>query len=295
MTITVPLTLAREQIPTILTSFGVGLRSISPLIRPKRVPNPTPVLTQTLAAPSARLVEQYAAWCGAPPERYRDILPPHFCSHWAFAMLARLGGQAPYNVASILNQGLRLQIKSPLPRGVPLVLRGQLLSVTDDGKRILIHSQVIAGTAAQPEAMIVDSYSAVPKRDRSGKTTVEARKEPAYKTVGQWSVDADDGLNFALLTGDFNPIHTLWPVARRSRFRGCILHGFGSVARTYEVLRNAGRDIADIDLRWIKPLTLPNQGLEVQVSSRADAEGSRAFRLQGGDGSTYLAGRFTTV
>jgi len=291
MTITVPLALAREQLPTAVTALGVALRSISPLTRPRRVPDsPTPLALRR-SAPSSRLVDHYAAWSGAPPERYRDTLPPHFCSHWAFALLARLAGQAPCNLAAVLNQGLRMQFRSALPRGTALSLRGQLQGVVDDGRRVRIHTQVVAGWAEQPEAVIIDNYTVVPLRSGSGKAATTPRAEPDWETIGQWSATADDGLNFALLTGDFNPIHTLWPLARRTKFRGCILHGFGSVARTMETLRNAGHDIADIDLRFIKPLALPSDGLEVQVAA-PDADGRRAFRLCNRDGAVHLAGRF---
>jgi acyl dehydratase len=292
MSITVPIALAREQIPTIVTSFGVALKSISSLTRSRGVPDPAPVLAQTLRAPSARLVDHYAEWSGAPRARYRDTLPPHFCSHWAFAMLARLGGQVPYNLASILNQGLHLQVKAPLPRDVSLQLRGQLKSVTKDERRVRIHTQVITGTDTQPEALILDSYSAVPQRGAKGKDPGSAKPQPElqYETVGFWSVSAEDGINFALLTGDFNPLHTVPQFGRRTRFRGCILHGFGSIARTYEAILNGGFEIADLDARWIKPLPLPSDGLEVQVAA-SDA-GRRAFRLRGRDGSVHLAGTF---
>jgi acyl dehydratase len=292
MTITVPLTLAREQIPTIVTSFGVALRSMSPLTRPRRVPESPQAIEVGFSAPSRRLVDNYIAWSGAPEARYHDTLPPHFCSHWAFGLLARLGGQAPYNLASILNQGLRLQINAPIPRDTDLKLRGQLKSVNDDGQRIRIHSQVIAGWNEQPEAIIIDNYSAVPKRSANKKTPMP-RVEPLYTTVGEWSVEADDGINFALLTGDFNPIHTVWPLARRTRYRGCILHGFGTTARTWETLRNAGYEFTDIDLRFIKPLPLPSSGLEVQVAPAA--EGRQAFRLRSRDGSVHLAGSFAVT
>lgn len=287
----VPLSLAREQIPTLVTSFGVALRSMSPLTRPSRLPENPRVLTARFAAPSQRLVDHYAAWSGAPPARYRDSLPPHFCSHWAFSMLARVGGQAPYNVTEILNQGLRLQLKAPLPRGEDLLLRGHLEDISEDAQRVRIHTRIVAGWAQQPEAVIVDSYATIPKRG-TAKAKPAARVEPEYETIGEWSVGADDGLKFGLLTGDFNPIHTFWPLARRSKFRGCILHGFGMVARTWEKLADAGQEIADIDLRFIRPLPLPREGLQVQLAA-PDADGRRTFRLQGRDGSTHLAGSFT--
>lgn len=291
MSIDVPLSLAREQIPTLVTSFGVALRSMSPLTRPGRLPESPRTLRADFGAPSQRLVDEYAAWSGAPPERYREQLPPHFCSHWAFAMLARVGGQAPYDVTSVLNQGLRLQLNGPLPRGQDLLLQGRLEEVSEDEQRVRIHSRVIAGWVQQPEAVILDSYAAIPKRG-AAKTKSAPRVEPDFETIGEWSVSADDGLNFALLTGDFNPIHTFWPLARRSKFRGCILHGFGMVARSWEILADAGQQIRDVDLRFVRPLPLPNEGLQVQLAA-ADAQGRRAFRMRGRDGTVHLAGSFT--
>lgn len=291
MSTDVPLSLAREQIPTLVTSFGVALRSMSPLTRPKQLPQTPRTLTERVRAPSQRLVDHYAAWSGAPPARYRDHLPPHFCSHWAFGMLARVGGQAPYNVTEILNQGLRLQLKAPLPRGEDLLLRGHLEDVSEDEQRVRIHTRIVAGWSQQPDAVTVDSYATIPKRG-AAKAKPAARVEPDYDTIGEWSVGADDGLKFGLLTGDFNPIHTFWPLARRSKFRGCILHGFGMVARTWEKLADTGQPIADIDLRFIRPLPLPREGLQVQLAA-PDADGRRVFRLQGPDGSTHLAGSFT--
>ncbi|PPE74229.1 hypothetical protein C3942_09375 [Solimonas fluminis] len=291
MSIDLPLSLVREQIPTLVTSFGVALRSMSPLTRPRRLPETPRTLTERVAAPSQRLVDHYAAWSGAPPARYRDTLPPHFCSHWAFGMLARVGGQAPYNVTEILNQGLRLQLRAPLPRGEDLLLRGHLEEVSEDEQRVRIHTRIVAGWSQQHDAVIVDSYASIPKRG-AAKAKPAARVEPEYRTVGEWSVDADDGLRFGLLTGDFNPIHTFWPLARRSKFRGCILHGFGMVARSWEVLADAEQEISDIDLRFIRPLPLPSAGLQVQLAA-PDAQGRRAFRLRNRDGGLHLAGSFT--
>lgn len=289
----VPPVLLREQWETALVSFGVAARSMNPVTRPRRLPETPRVLHETRKPPSDLLVDHYARWAGAPPARYRDSLPPHFCSHWAFAMLARVGGQAPYDVTSILNQGLRLQCRAQLPRGTALQLRGHLEDVSEDAHRVRIHTRIVAGTAQLSEALILDSYAAIPKRGAARKRASGPRDEPVFTTVGTWSAGADEGLDFGLLTGDFNPIHTCWPLARRTRFRGCILHGFGSVARTWEKLVDAGCNIRDIDLRFIKPLPLPAQDLEVQLAE-ADVEGRRAFRLRGRDGAIHLAGSFTS-
>ncbi|QHS09322.1 MaoC/PaaZ C-terminal domain-containing protein [Sinimarinibacterium sp. NLF-5-8] len=286
----VSLKFARTQLPAVITSFGTALRSMTPLTRARALAPSTPAIDCRFAAPAADLVDAYARWSGAPPERYSQHLPAHFCSHWAFALLARLAAQAPYNLSRVLNQGLQLEIHTTIPRQVDLQLRGQLINVSEDAQRVRLHMHVTAGFDAIANAISLHSYAAVPKPG-ARKIPRSARDEPAFETVGSWSVNEGEGLDFALLTGDFNPIHTLPLVGKRTRFKGCILHGFGIVARTWEVLANAGFDIRSIDLRFIKPVPLPSHNLQVQVSD-AQADGRRAFRLQNPDGAVHIAGRF---
>jgi hypothetical protein len=71
------------------------------------------------------------------------------------------------------------------------------------------------------------------------------------------------------LTGDFNPIHWCAPLARRSVFRGMVLHGFGSFVRSYEVLAQQGVRFDEIDVRFVKPVALPCTALSVQVAPPA--------------------------
>lgn len=279
----------REQLPVIRAMAWAGLRSANPLTRSRRVPAASEIIHAEIRPASRRLVDDYIAWCGAPATRYRDTLPPHFCAHWAMPMLARLGANAPYNMLSVLNQGARLQINAALPRDVPLQLRGSLESVSNDGHRVRIHSRVIASTADTTDALILDSYAALMLKRSPSRKPAEA--EPDFKTIGHWSADADDGLRFAKLTGDFNPIHTLPMLARHTRFHGCILHGFAGFARSYETLLNSGADIRCADIRFIKPLPLPSRDLEVQIA-KADDAGWRALRLRSSQGAVHLAGQY---
>ena len=46
-------------------------------------------------------------------------------------------------------------------------------------------------------------------------------------------------LDFAKLTGDFNPIHWVPAYARASGFRSCILHGFATMSYAMEAIRSA--------------------------------------------------------
>ncbi len=286
----IPATLLAEQIPTIRSMAMGGAWSVVPARLKSGLQKTDKLYTDSAKAASDKLVEHYAAWSGAPADRYIENLPPHFFSKWGMPLMARLTALVPYNLLSVLNQGCRIRIHADIPRGQRLQLQGRLMDCTESNGRVRIHTRITAGTASNPESMTVDGYAAV-VTGKSKKTT-DKRREPAYETVGAWSAGKYEGLRFFYLTGDFNPIHTFWPLARRTRFGGCILHGFGNLARTYEAIENAGYHIRDIDVRFIKPHLLPSNDVQVQVSKNKQNNGRHALRLIGQDGSVYMAGSF---
>ena len=80
----------------------------------------------------------------------------------------------------------------------------------------------------------------------------------------RWPNGPRAGLEFALLTGDFNPIHWIGPAARMAGFDAQILHGFGSAARTSEALiaEVFGGDphgLSALSMRFTHPLVLPSE------------------------------------
>lgn len=291
MSVTVPWTFVRHQAPNIVGMFGAGLRSALPRLGGGQVDTPSAPVTRRMGPFPPALIEAYADWAGAPPDRYDGVLPPHFFSYWGLGLVSELTGRAPYNLLSAVNQGCRIETRQLLPADDVLQVRGRLMDVSDDGRRVRIASQLAAGTRRAPQAQDIEVVAAVPRRHPGPRRADKSRAPaPAFDTVGHWSAEASDGLNFALLTGDFNPLHTLTPVGRRTRYRGCILHGFGILARTYEAIRNAGIRIAEFEIRYVKPVPLPSADLAVQVASESEADGRRAIRLIGVADTLHLAG-----
>lgn len=290
MTITVSPTFLRHQAPNIVGFFGAGLRSALPVWR-RQVDTPTPPVQRRLRPIPRPLIDAYAAWTGAPPERYADTVPPHMFSYWALSLIAQLTGQAPYNLLAAVNQGCNVHTRALLPADEALEVTGYLADINDDGRRVRLATHLEVGTASVPDAQRIEVIAAVPRRNpKGGKPKADRGPEPAFDTVGHWSAGADDGLNFALLTGDFNPLHTLPPVGRRTRYGSCILHGFGQLTRTWETIVNAGIEIGDFDIRYVKPVPLPTEALEVQVARETTPQGTRALRLRSPGGAVHMAG-----
>lgn len=253
----------------------------------------TPV-ARVIAAPPADLVEAYAMWAGvAQPDGGNGdthALPPHMVSQWSLPLVGELLLRMPYKLTSVINQGVGLRVHGPLPRGVPLHVRAAVEQIEETPGRIKVVVAVSTGTAEQAslvEARLHMSFLLPgPRPPRSARQDTD---EPPWQAVGQWHADADDGLRFALLTGDFNPIHWCGPLARRSVFRGLVLHGFGSFVRSYELLKQQGIEFNEIDVRFVKPVPLPCSALAVQIAP-AEASGQRAIRLTGTGDTLHLAG-----
>ncbi len=173
-------------------------------------------------------------------------------------------------------------------------MRARVESVDDDGRRALITQRVVTGTPSVPAALTADVRVYVPlgaKGKPRASDRVRAVVPAEAEEVASLDLDRRAGLDFALLTGDFNPIHWVPPYARLAGFRSTILHGFATLARAFEALVSAhfGGDparLAAIDARFTKPLVLP-----ARVSVYTSAE--RGIWVGESPGSdAYLEGRF---
>ncbi|MFZ5531560.1 MAG: MaoC family dehydratase [Pseudomonadota bacterium] len=244
------------------------------------------------APPSLALQQAYAEWAGARPGRYDGVIPPHLVNcQIALPVISALTARSPYPLLGVLNQGIHLALHAPLPATERLVVRGHLVEASDDGSRARIHSTLSVGTASAPQAMTLDAYAAVVLGKRK-EGAAAPREAIDFRTIAQWQAAGDEGRKFFYLTGDFNPIHT-WPAfARRTSFKGCIMHGYGAFAQVFEAIRNAGWNIADIDVKFVKPLPLPSPEVLIQVSATPDVAGRHALRLVDAAGNLYQVGSF---
>jgi acyl dehydratase len=147
------------------------------------------------------------------------------------------------------------------------------------------------------EALIADMFAIVPLSSgkKNGSGGKEAKKEQPRvpsdaREIAFFDVRATAGLDFAKLTGDFNPIHWIPAAAKASGFPNVILHGFGTMARTIEGLNKGlfGGDVTRIkkwSCRFTKPLVLP-----AKVS--LFVKDNEAFVGAAPGGPAYLVGSF---
>jgi acyl dehydratase len=263
-------------------------------------PVPGPTLEATYPARSADLVRDYIKHVGGDPAAYKNTLPPHMFPQWGFGLGGRALDGVPYPISKVLNGGCNLEIKAPIPANEPITVTARLESIDDDGRRAVMQQRVITSTRSVKEALIADMFAIVPLKRPKGENGGGEKKEKKEKDtprvpdnakeLAYWEIGAKAGLDFAKLTGDFNPIHWIPPAAKASGFPNVILHGFGTMARAIEGV-NRGVFSGDVtrmkkwNCRFTKPLVLPGKaGLYVK--------GNEVFVGVAPGGPAFLVGSF---
>lgn len=264
-----------HQGPVLATLGRAALTALRQQMQPPvagAFPTPGPVFETTIAPRAKSLLIEYQRHVCGDTKAYRGVIPPHLWPQWGFPLSAKTLTGAPYPLLKVLNGGCRLEVRAPLPSNEPLLVSAQLIGVDETERRAVLHQRVTTGTASVPDALEANLYAIVPlSRKRSGEASANkpTRTEKVRPRVpldalelDRWRLPADAGLAYAMLTGDFNPVHWIPPYARAFGFKNTILHGFATMARTWETLRvrRFSGDITrleKLDVKFTRPLVLP--------------------------------------
>lgn len=257
-----------------------------------RMSMPGPTLERAIQPRNARLVSDYIRHTGGEGSWYKGVLPPHFFPQWGFPLLAKTLQGLPYNMSRVLNGGCRIEMLHPLPMGEPLLIKARLVDVDDNGNRVVFKQKLVTGTVDHPESLISYVNAILPLKGSGGSKREKPRVPAAAREIDQWKLAKRSGLDFALLTGDFNPVHWISAYARMFGFPGTILHGFATMARSIESLNRTlwmGRPqrLRSFDSRFVKPLAYPGR-VKVYVD---DECGIYVGEAPGGP--AYLTGSYT--
>jgi len=284
----VPLSFVRHQRPMLAAIGRIALGAVLPFARPKTNPSVFLPERRLISAPSDDLATRYAAWSGT-PDGYSNTLPPHMIAQWSIPLATTVLRQTKYNLATIINQGVSLRINGDLPRGVPLQLGASITRIEETAGRARVSVALTTGTQTDPTIIEAVMESTFPLPGAPGEQRKTRPQDVGdWDTIGSWRTSKEDGLNFALLTGDFNPIHWIGIAGKVSPFKTTVLQGFGMMARTFEALDQDGR-VDFVDVRFLKPVTLPSSDVAVQISQSPN--GGRV-RVLGPDARLHLAGTY---
>ena len=220
-------------------------------------------IEKTLPPRPVELIRDYVRHLGGDPAWYKGTVPPHLFPQWGIPMLALTMRNQPYDLTRVLNGGCKMEVNAPMPADESIQVRSWLDEVDDNGKRAIFHQRLVSGTASQPDALDCHVTAFLP---RTRKSTAPGKPKPCVpknaRQLARWRLKAESGLDFALLTGDFNPIHWLAPYARLAGFSSTILHGFAIMGRAVESLNRvlwsgAPDRLKTLEIRFRRPLVLP--------------------------------------
>jgi hypothetical protein len=226
---------------------------------------PSRILREKTPPRPSDLLDDYIEHVGGNKAAYAGTVPPHFFPQWAFGLAGETLKGIPYPMAKVMNGGCRIEVNGKLPRGEAFDTTAQLVRIDDNGRRAVLEQRIETGPASQPNALVARMFPIVPLKsgDKSKKDEKPVVPDGA-REIAKLRLGKNAGLDFAKLTGDFNPIHWVNPYAKAFGFRGVILHGFGTMARAIEALvaSELGGDptrLRVFDCQFTKPLHLPRE------------------------------------
>lgn len=256
---------------------------------------PGPVFTESGPARSNALVDSYIEVTGGNASAYRANVPAHMFPQWAFPLSGRTLEAVPYPIQKVMNGGCRLEINGVIPRGERLRTQAQLVDIDDNGRRAVLKQRIVTGPESDPAALVAYFFPIVPlsgggKKEGGGEKQKLVVPEGA-REIGRFEAKNDAGLEYACVSGDFNPIHWIPGYAKASGFKNTILHGFATMSRAIEILTKSelGGDPSRLrvwDCQFTKPLVLPaSAGVYV-------TKDNQIFVADRPDGSVFLKGSY---
>lgn len=276
----------------VATLGRVLLHSAVPWLRFSQQPETFEPISMVLKPPARRLVDAYIDWsCGGPrPNDYRHAIPPHMFAQWAVPLVAKQLLRTRLPLLTMINAACSMRIHDAIDRSTALQVTASVKALEEDAYGAKVHHQI--DTAQQGRLKVSATLTTLFPQRKRNKGTVQAPDQAAYTEVGRWQAQADDGRDFALLTGEFNPLHWCRPFARRTPFGNTVLHGFGTFARSYETLKAHTQTVSSIAVRFTRPLPLPSPMLGVVV--RNVSKPPSDVRVEDHAGHVYMKGQFNT-
>lgn len=249
--------------------------------------------TTTVKPPSKKLLNAYSRWSGVKEERYEG-LPSHMFSQYALSFGLELLRKLNYPLEKIINQGVDVRTFDDISGKLPIHLQTEIVNVVEDDGKVSVHQRMEIYENEGKVCIEINLYTAFILR--RGKKKSKLKKdivETEYTLIKEWSASESAGLEFGILTGDLNPLHWVKFIAKATPFRGIILHGLGMYAKVYEILQNNfDNRLKEMNVKFIKPLKLPSEGLKVEVSNEKDENGFYQLLLKNSREENLMVGTF---
>ncbi|KXX67392.1 MaoC/PaaZ C-terminal domain-containing protein [Flammeovirga sp. SJP92] len=280
-----------QQGPMLYVVGRTFVQTILPFLK-KTSGSASGLQTKTVSPPSKELQEVYKEWTGASKGRYNG-LPPHLLSQYGLSFGLNVLNQLKYPLAKIINQGVEIKTYKTISGNHKIDLKTEILSVDEENGRAKVQQKMLIYEQGALCIKVHLFVSFIIGRKNKSNTKKSEQENFTYRSIGKWRVHKNAGFEFGVLTGDLNPLHWVDFIAKATPFKGTILHGFGMYAKVYEMLQNSlDTNLKMMGVKFIKPVKLPSEGLEVMVSNEKDNDGNDKLLLLDSEGNKLMVGTF---
>lgn len=225
-------------------------------------------------------------------------VPPAQLAAVALGMCERLLDQSGGHRGMVAVHGVqRLRVERPVATGSPLASTAEVRSVRPLGAATATEVAVRfsdadgAPVAVSTSLLVHGPRAAAPARPVPAPDT--PAPAPAPQPAGAvYRITRELVRRYAEVSGDHNPIHLSEPAARAAGFDEVIAHGMLTFALTARQLADTvgEAEIAGLQLRFARPLSVPADGAALTVSGRA-VTGGLAMTAADGAGQVVATGR----
>lgn len=207
----------------------------------------------------------------------RAMVPPTFYVTWCMAALSRSLVKVPLPVdyTKILHAGSAVTYRRPLLVDERAHYETRVIDIDQNERRVRAKVQtIVRANDAQGEEIfrnIMDLHAPLkrgaPKEGPAKAKTPFVRPifpfvHDELRLLEEFKMGADAGADYALVSGDFNPVHWSSVAAKASGFKSSFLQGYASKALMAHsviknVLRGAGAALESVQVDFRKPVFLP--------------------------------------
>lgn len=280
-----------DRLPSALPAFGKVATSRAS----KTVELKEPLIARaSKVKPKALMVAAYRRVCGGEKSAYLPVCYPQVM---VFPLHLHLMGHPDFPLAAMgmVHVSNRIEQAQPMPIDASYDVSVEINSI-EKTSRGYEFDLVTRFKDAQGELVWRAVTSILSRRsDKSGASGGTKKKPPAAQPsalaeLATWTLKANLGRRYALVSGDINPIHISAPTAKLLGFKRAIIHGMWTLARSAATIPVNTEAAGVLDVEFKTPQFLPGKA---KLHGEAQAE---AFDFEVKDANNHkpiLSGKWT--
>ncbi|MEW6344676.1 MAG: MaoC/PaaZ C-terminal domain-containing protein [Paraburkholderia sp.] len=291
-----PKTVVLEQLPAPAKLYARALSGL--LKRGRHSQLPALRLVRPAAPLEPAAIERYARVCGFIPEHGVPLTFPHLLA-FPLHLLMLTDPAFPWPALGLVHLANHVRLRRPLAYNEVLRVEvefGALLR-HDKGQAFVLHTRLYRRGEA-----VWDGDSIYLKRGAAAVGDALAALEigrDALQRVARWQLPSQLGRDYALASGDYNPIHLTALSAKAFGFPRAIAHGMWTLARSAAALQPP-KPLAEavVSAEFKTPMLLPGEASlwtvrPATAAAAIAASATRELEVRDAAGDKpHLRGRF---